>query len=121
MLSGNNMVTILQLSYKLHFESNFCWVITITSLNTSVLSGDSFKKLSEELASFADYVSEQSARMRSDLTRVPGEGLGPPEAPCGAGALPRGEDEEDKPSMSGLDSVEKELGNPYSERPALRI
>jgi len=74
-------------------------------LETSPMScagtSDSFKKLSEELASFADYVSEQSARMRGDLTRVPGEGLGPPEAPCGAGALPRGEDgEEDKPSMS---------------------
>lgn len=96
--------------------------ITRTSLIpqfTSPLKGDSFKKLSEELASFADYVSEQSARMRGDLTRVPGEGLGPPEAPCGAGALPRGEDgEEDKPSMSGLNYVEKdELENPFGMMP----
>ena len=57
--------------------------------------------------------------MRGDLTRVPGEGLGPPEAPCGAGALPRGEDgEEDKPSMSCLNYVEKdELGNPFGTMP----
>lgn len=43
-------------------------------------TSDSFKKLSEELASFADYVSEQSWRMRSDLGR---------ELSSSAGALPR--------------------------------
>lgn len=73
------------------------------------MPGESFKKLSEELASFADYVSEQSWRMRSDL-RAEGpqhapqqaqqalqapqapQALGPQDPPaCSAGALPRQE------------------------------
>lgn len=47
-------------------------------------TSDSFKKLSEELASFADYVSEQSWRMRSDLGRDNSK-----PQPSSAGALPR--------------------------------
>jgi hypothetical protein len=54
------------------------------------------KLLRQELASFADYVSEQSWRMRSDLGR---DQLSKPQ-PSSAGALPRPPVE--ATAMSGL-------------------